>query len=305
MVAFNINADFSLRGQFSISGSQPGPTGVSGANHSYDDGYVRVDQTGNAQGYTSFWGYNNAAQNSGANLLMHSATSFATDHSSKDSDDPYAGFEVAYSANPWRWGQTRVGIEFGFGFLPISIKDDKPTAGIFNRTTYSFDTGGILLPTAPYNGGPSGIGPTIQDVATAVGSDTVPGIIGGSRTLDVTLLTLRLGPSFYWDLSQRFGLSAGAGVALGILPGELKYDEVITFSDGSTSHNQGQASSTEITYGGYVGAALTCHLIAHGDVYLAAQFMPMASTTFEGQGRQARLNLDAPIYISAGLNWPF
>jgi len=307
MVAFNISADFSMRGQFGISGSQPGPAGVPKADHFYDDGYVRVDQTGNAQGYTSFWGYNDPAQNAGGNqLLMHSATSFSTSQSAKESDDPYVGFELGYGASPWRWGQTRVGFEFGFGFLPIDIKDDRPAAGSFSRTTYAFDTGGIVLPTAPYNGGPSGIGPTIQDIATVVGSDNnVPGTISGSRSLDVTLLTLRLGPSFYWDLGQRFGLSVGAGGALGIVPGDLKYDEVLVLSDGSSSHNQGKVSSTQITYGGYVGATLTYHAVAHGDIYLAAQFMPMASTTFEGQGRQARLNLDGQIYISAGLNWPF
>jgi hypothetical protein len=114
-----------------------------------------------------------------------------------------------------------------------------------------------------------------------------------------------LGPSFYWDLSQRLGLSVGAGGAVGILPGDLKFDEVLTLSDGSMSHNQGKVSSTQVTYGGYVGAAVMYHAVTHGDLYLAAQFMPMASTTFEGEGRQARLNLQGQVFISAGLNWPF
>ncbi len=309
VVGFNINAEFSTRGVFGISGSQPGPAGVPAVDHFYDDGYVRVDQTGNAQGYTSFWGYNSASQYDPAThtLAMHSSTSFATSQSSKESDDPYVGLEVAYSLSPWRWTQTRLGFEIGFGYLPINIKDNEQAPGIVDRATYSFDTGNIVLPTPPYNGGPSGIGPTIHDVATIVNAHNLDrATIGGSRTLDVSLLTLRLGPTFYWDLSQYFGLSIGAGGAVGIVPGDLKFDETITdLLDGSTAHNQGKVSSTQVTYGGYVGAALMWHLVAHGDVYLGAQFMPMASTTFQAQGREAKLNLDGQVYISAGLNWPF
>ncbi len=307
LVGFNINADFTTHGQFSISESKPGPAGVSGVDHLYDDGYVRVDQTGNAQGYTSYWGYENASQYNGANhtLQMHSATSFTTSHSGNNSDAPYVGAELAYTANPWLWGETHLGFEFGFGYLPIQIKDNMQAQASVTRSIYSFDTGGILMPTAPYNGGPSGIGPTIHDIATALPGDTVPGTIGGTQTLEVNLLILRLGPSFYWDLGQHFGASAGAGAAVGIMPGELKYDELITLPDGSTAHNQAQADSTPITFGGYVGGAVMWHAVSHGDIYVSAQFMPMGSKTFDGQGRQARLNLQGQVLISAGVNWPF
>jgi hypothetical protein len=308
LVGFNIKADFSMRGQFAISGSQPGPAGVSGVDHFYDDGYVRVDQTGNAQGYTSYWGYDNAAQYNSAShtLLMHSTTSFTASQNAQESDNPYFGFDLAYGPSPWRWGETkRLGFEVGFGFLPIRIKDDQPTAAILDRAIYSFDTANIVMPTAPYHGGPSGIGPTIHDTATALPGVTAPGTITGSRTLAVDLVALRLGPSLYWALSDRFALSIGFGGALGIIPGNLKYDETITSPGGSTTHNQGQVGSTQITYGGYAGATFLCHLMPHADAYLGAQFMPMASTTFEGQGRQARLNMDGQVFISAGLNWPF
>ena len=44
------------------------------------------------------------------------------------------------------------------------------------------------------------------------------------------LYTLRLGPSVYWDLNEYLGLSAGAGPALGIVSGNLKYNETVTTS---------------------------------------------------------------------------
>ncbi len=34
-------------------------------------------------------------------------------------------------------------------------------------------------------------------------------------------------------------------------------------------------------------------------------FMPLGRSTFSGGGRQARLDLNGAIYVSAGINWPF
>src|ERR1017187_10992245 len=46
MVGFNISANFNTKGTFNIPGNNA-------ANGIYDNGYVRVDDTGNAQGYRS------------------------------------------------------------------------------------------------------------------------------------------------------------------------------------------------------------------------------------------------------------
>ena len=80
LVGVNIDAEFKMSGQFSVSGSQPGTPGQPGVDHIYDDGYVRVDETGNAQGLTSYWGYNNASQYDpvAQTLTFHSASSFTT-----------------------------------------------------------------------------------------------------------------------------------------------------------------------------------------------------------------------------------
>src|SRR5580698_4129649 len=39
----------------------PGPA-AGGSNHLYNDGYVRVDQSGDAGGLTTYWGYQNPSQ---------------------------------------------------------------------------------------------------------------------------------------------------------------------------------------------------------------------------------------------------
>ena len=144
LVGLNIKADFSLNGRFGISGAQRRPPGV------YDDGYVREDQTGNAQGYTGYWGYDNAAQYDPAarTLQMHGANSFDTTGSARRSDAPFLGFDMAYGDSYWRWKRVRIGWELGFGLLPVNITDDRSLPAQINRTVYSFNVpDGVVAPT--------------------------------------------------------------------------------------------------------------------------------------------------------------
>lgn len=306
-MGLNLKADFSLDGQFGISGSQPGATGGSGVNHFYDDGYVRVDQTGNAQGYTSYWGYNNASQYGPAaqTLLMHSAKSFGLSSGTGEGGGVQVGFDMAYGGDFAHWGKTLVGWELGFGLLPISIKDTRPLGAVFTRTAHSFDASGIVLPTAPYNGGPSGLGPTLRDVATALPDDTIAGTVTGSRSLDLTLHNVRLGPTLWWELHPRWAVSVSGGAALGIVSGDYKFDETVVLADGGSTRNTGKIGATDVVYGGYVSAVAVYHAVANGDIFVGAQFMPLGDVLVRGGGRQARLHFGEGVYLSAGINWSF
>jgi hypothetical protein len=305
-VGLNIKADFKLSGSFAVSGNNPGQTNVAGVNHFYDDGYVRVDDTGNAQGYTSYWGYNNAPQFDGANTLtFHSANSYTTSGGAGASAAPQIGVDLAYGGHLYRMGSALVGWEFGFGWLPITIKDDSQLTATVSRSAHQFDTAGIVLPTAPYNGGSSGIGPTIHDTATASSGDIVLGVpVTGSRELDVTLYNFRLGPTVHWELHPKIAVAVSGGAAMGIIKGDLKFNETLSFAGGS-ANSSGKFSDTQMTYGGYLNAKLMYHAVENGDYYMAVQYMPLGSVNFSGGGREARLNMSGGLYISAGINWPF
>jgi len=307
-LGLNLRADFSMSGTFAISGNPAGPAGVSGANHFYDDGYVRVDNTGNAQGYTSYWGYKNASQYDPATqtLTLHSATSFTySGGGASKSDAPYLGVDLAYGGDLFRWRQVKIGWELGFGLLPIDIQDSRTLSTTLTQMVQTYKTTGLVLPGAPYNGGPSGYGPTLADVATAQPNQTIAGTITGSRSLEVTLYNIRLGPTLYWPFHRRFALQGSGGFAMGVVAGDYKFNETIVLVNGNTSANTGQIGATDIVYGGYVAATLLYHLEEHADLFLGAQFMPLGSTTISGQGRQARLDLGSGVYLSAGLSWPF
>jgi hypothetical protein len=313
MVGMNISANFTEKGMFNIPNKNL-------ANGIYDDGYVRVDSTGNAFGQTSYWGYNNgtpptsqynpAGDGGNGTISMHSVTSYALTaaDSTKENGGAFPGFDMAYGDNLWYWKHARVGWELGVGILPISIKNTSSMTATVNQSTYTFDAGGIVVPTAPYQGGFNRQGgePTISGTPSSVTSQTfLNQTVIGTRTLNVMLYTIRLGPSFYWDLTEDFGMSLGAGPAVGIASEKLDYDETITTPDSISYNNKGSIGGTDVVFGGYVSGALMYHVLDNADIFLGAQYMPLGNASLNGGGRQAQLKLGGQINISIGVNWPF
>jgi hypothetical protein len=299
-VGMNISANFSRSGTFGISGNNP-------AQGIYDDGYVRPDQNGDPNS-TSYWGYNNRAlqyNSTAQTLTMTAATSFSANSSSKESG-VFPGFDMAYGGNLWYWKHARVGWELGFGWLPVNISESSTTLATVNQNTYTFSTGtlGVAFPTAAsYQGSADGTG-NIISTAFSQSTTNINGTVSGKQTLDVMLYTVRLGPTFYWDLSDHLSLSLGAGPAVGLVSGDYKYDEIIT-ANGVSDHNSGRIGGTELVYGGYVNTTVLCHVVDNGDIFAGVQFMPMSNATISGGGRSGRLNLGGQLYFSVGINWPF
>ena len=309
-----------IKDEFKMSGGNFGINGNSGEN--YDDGYVRTDDTGNApnpndgRSMTSYWGYQNPSQYVGNTLTMHRATSFSASGSSGGgADSPNVGLDLAYGDSYWYWGHAKLGWELGFDFLPIHLANSSTMSGTVSSTAYTFEVpanglnGPFQMPGAPYNGPASGIGPLIYyDSTGSSSSGSVPGTITGTHTLDTMLYAMRLGPSLYWDIGQKFGVYATAGPAIGLTSGNFEYDETITYNPGSgtiTAHNHGEINGTSLIYGGYVNATFVYHVVEGGDFYLGGQFMPMSSATFSSGGRSGKLDLSGQVYITAGINWPF
>ena len=70
------NAPVSFKTPVSIKGfgGNPAPSAPrytpDGDRYNYDNGYVLVDSTGNAMGYTRYWGYDSASQVSGNTIAL-------------------------------------------------------------------------------------------------------------------------------------------------------------------------------------------------------------------------------------------
>ena len=297
-VGLNLKADFKTSGNLTLEHGGPGQ---------FDDGFVGVDDTGNAQGFTSNWGYQNAGQVSGNTLTFHKASAFDSGGVStfRKDDTPYIGFEAAYGGTIKKWGFTRLGWEAGFGFMPVSMKDRRPLSGTLTFDT--FEVSGITFPDAPYPGSFTSAGsPTVQANPTPGAPLTGPGTLNGTRELDLTMYTLRLGPTFYWHFARRWGLNASLGPAVSIATGDYKYDEQATLTGTSiTGHVVGKFGKTDVLYGGYVNAIVLFRLENQGDLFAGVQFMPLTGTTFSKGGREAKLDASAGIHFMAGVSWPF
>jgi len=304
---FNVKADFSLNGPVSVNRQPTGPVGQPGADHYYDDGYVRVDNTGNAGGDTTYWGYDNASQVDVANnrIVMRSVRSF--DASEQISEDAGAspGLDVAYGGHIRDWGRLRLGWEAGYGFTPFDFKDSTTLDAVFERDVQAFSTGGIALPPAPYSGGPSGIGPAIPDVSTALPDEILGGTITGTRELDVNLHALRAGVTLFWRFQPRWSLVGSLGPAMGLVPGSYNYAETFNMSDGSVATESGSLSHTEVVFGGYAAATIHYRVMQSADVYLGLQFMSLQDAEFGNSQREATLDLGATFNLAMGVNWPF
>ena len=297
IVGMNISASFNDSGAFSVNS----PAGV------YDNGYVHP--SGNAFGTTTDWGYQSAAQYDPVahTLTMTGSTGFAPNGNTAQEvgGPPSPGFEMTYGGNLWYWKHARVGWDLGFGLLPVGITGKQMLSGQIDQNVYSFGTGTIeSMPPPGYSGASSGSGPAIYSTPVLIGQTSSSGSISSSHTLDATLYTVRFGPSFYWDLTGRVGMSLGGGPVVGIVSSDYKYNEIITTIAGST-RNTGGIHGTKLTYGGYVNASVMYHVQQDADIYISAQYMPMGNATISGGGREGRLNLGGQIYISAGINWPF
>jgi hypothetical protein len=312
----NIKTDFRSAGTFPISGNNPGAA-VGGINHEYDNGYVRLDATGDAAppgqpSQTTNFSYTDAGQyDPAANTLTYQATrSFALSApASKQIDDlPDLGFDLAYGSTIRVWQHASIGWEFGFNMNFLAPKDRTSLTGdaTITRHQYTSTSPSGSFPPANQPGNPSGAGSaTINDTPTDLGDITTSGTITGSRGLDATLYNLRLGPLFRWEFYPRWTVNASAGVAFTIIDAEYTFDETLTLTGGATSRNRGHFGTTDFSLGGYAGAVLMYDTGNNWEPYLGAHFYSMQDSKVAKAGRSANIDLGAAIYISAGINWTF
>ena len=308
---FNVKGSFSLSGQFPISGNNPGIVGDPAVDHVYDDGYVRVDQTGNALGLSGYWGYESASQyDSGSQqILFQNATSFTGAGTGTADNDFSVGAELAYGGVLRQWEGMKLGWEFGFAWLPMEISDSSPIGVLINGDTYghAMPTGVQVLPQAPYQGGPSGVGgSTISAASTLVGSfSDVDGTVLGSRNLEMDLFIFRLGPTLFFDVMPEMGLSVSAGPAVALVSQTYSYRESVKLLNGATANNRGSFSDSTFVYGAYLSVMGTYHVEENGDIYVGFQYLPLSDAGLSQGGREATADFSGQIMFSAGISWTF
>lgn len=297
----NFKADFQNKASY-FGPVNPGPA-TGGANHTYNDGYVLVDSSGNAGGLTWNWGYQNSSQYNPAGAGSMQFHAIQSSSSSSTTDDPQYGGELVYQrviSNLPLLPSGRWGFEIGFGLTDINLKDNR--SGTVPVITDTYALNGALPPSAGYNGTFSGPGALLGDTPTrTLGSAALT----SNQKLSGQLFSIRLGPFAEWNLTSELSLAASVGLTLA--PAIIDYDfsETGSLPGGGTYSNSGHASKTELLYGPYVGAMLRYDFTKSWGVYVGAQFQSLNNMDISSGTHTARLDQSATVYGTVGLCWRF
>jgi hypothetical protein len=252
------------RGRNSSSGSGTSvPSGT--GDHAYDDGFVNQDGATFTTGTTWFWGYDNASQLQGNDLLFHSAsnssfTRFSSSFSerlkrSSWSDDLSGAGVFAKLESPelLRRQGLSVSLEMAYSWAHDDTSNFTRdvyhaeqasrlvTGGVNGTIEDRYDVTGIFLPLAPYEGTFGGPGVTIPNAPysrTFLGGSGSGEEVTETRTavfssdvhesFEVDLHTLSFGPRVNWACCQDVRMGFGFGLALNIADWNADYEETLT-----------------------------------------------------------------------------
>jgi hypothetical protein len=294
----NFKADFHNHASY-FNAVNPGPA-AGGADHTYNDGYVRVDSSGNAGGLTWNWGYQNSSQVAGDTMQFHAIQSSS---SSSATDNPQYGAELVYqrvighlpflSSGCW-------GLETGFGYTDLDLRDNR--SGTVPVTTDTFPLNGVLPPGAGYNGTFVGPGALLGDTPTRT---TESAALTSNQKLSGQMFSIRLGPFAEWNFTHKLSLDASVGLTLAPTMVDYDFSETGSLAGGGTFEANGHSSKTELLYGPYVSGMLRYDFTKSWGVYVGAQFQSLTDLEQSIGGRTARLDPGATVYVTVGASWRF
>jgi hypothetical protein len=298
---FSLGARFGMnfKAAFHNSGAaNPGPA-IGGIDHNYDDGYVRVDSSGNAGGVTWNWGYQNAAQVVGDTIQFHANRSgIPSDPANhKITDDPQYGAELTYQRiigpflSSGRWG-----LEAAFGWTDLDLRDNRSGFGL----TDTYQLNGILPPLPGYSGTFAGPGAVIGDTPTRT---VTP--LNSRQKLSGQMFSLRVGPFAEWYILPQLSVSGSIGMSL--VPACVDYDfsETMLLPTGATAVTSGRSSRSQLLYGPYASALVRYECGNGWGIYAGAQFQRLNNLDQSVGTRTARLDQSATLYGVVGLSWRF
>ena len=318
LMGLNISVNFQRLGGLALS--DPGPVTGTDVNRNYDNGYVRVDSTGNNHGGfigTWYWSYQNPNSFQGDHLVVQSYASRPNGSSDGHQDDPYSGIELTYSRQLLRGEHWRAGLEAGFGWTPISIMDSSAVRTKAYRTNDTYFGSGVeAWPLPPGPATYTGPGAVIDAAPTDRSTDVLPGaaVVTGSRQLEADLFLWRLGPYIEVPLSEKFSAIFSGGLTLGLAHSSFSFqNEQVTITDPTylndplqlAQRRSGSGSETDFLVGGYVGGSLSYALTRDLSLALGARFQAEGQTLSDAKGKQALLSLGQSVYVTFGAAYSF
>lgn len=318
--SFLINADFTSATpapSIGAVGASGGTVPSTAVDRFYDDGFVRIDISGNAGGTTWFWGYNDASQvagvgTPGATLTFHSSPSPADQFTRGSRDAVLPGFELSYGRVLKEWevrpGQfASFGLMGSFGYTDLRLRDSGVAAGTVLLTTDTYAIGaGTVPPAPPYSGTFAGPGPVIPDnpnggrvIAPAAATATVVNRVEG-RMYAVTL-----GPFFEVPFHERLLAKFSGGLAVAVADRSYSFSETVAVVGAPVTSRSGRVSSADLLAGASFQMGLGWMITERWSLDVAGQYQYLGTTRQSVQGKTAMLDLQSAVSVLASVNFHF
>ena len=317
-LGLNITADFRRFGGFPAA-TDPGPASVATVDRNYDNGYNRVDITGNDHepGFpntTWNWGFQGGGSVQGNSIVLQSASSPANAVSKNNDAGVNHGFEISYQRELKREEKWRGGLEVAFGFTTLSIRDSRVLHNEVNLVTDTFAVpGGVeAIPGYPFGPNDSYAGSYVppgalldssldagQRVRSTVSSVTS---ITGERKLDANLYLIRIGPYVEFPLTEKVALFANAGLNLAIGDSTFTYSETVAYNGATRATRSASGSQLDVLVGGYAGGGFSYAFNEKWGAFAGAQFQT-AGRSFNNQGgKESVLDMGQTVVVTVGVS---
>lgn len=303
-LGFNVKASF--RSSLASTGANPGPATGGGLDRVYDDGYVKLDSSGNAGGQTWNWGYENDGQVDpvGGTLALSAVAGSDPAVVNNVDDDPLVGGELTYTRYLFEFGHANWGFEIGGTYTPVSISDGSTLSANANLVRDLYPLNGITPPAAPYHGTFAGPGPVIGDSPTR--TPTTEGVaFSGNRKLESSVFGIRLGPNLDIPMGNPLSLQLSGGLYMQYADSKFTYSETASLAGGATQLQSGSVSQQDWVVGGYVRGQLTVALSRTIGLFAGVEYVFSDQINLGTPTHQATLDLDGAAYGMAGLAFKF
>jgi len=311
-VGYHMTASISRMAPFS-SAADLGLSTAPGVSRVYDDGYVRLDSSGNAGDLTWNWGYSDPKQVSTADSVeQHSFSgSFSSEAQRLGGGAPQHGFEVTYNRQishlGGKYDNGAWGFLAGFSRTDFSVHDSQTLSATLDTTTDTYPLGGVIPPLAPYQGSFQGPGPLISGVPGRGFSSIANGAsIIGQRSFEADIYGLRVGPYVEIPIGRYLSVSLSIGVAVGVVDSELRYNNTLVIPGSSVRLSQtGRGFDNDVVPGWYLDLNVNVPVYRSLSVTGGFQFEGFDRYTHNSGVDRVELNMVEACFFTVGLAYSF
>lgn len=287
------------------------PGGTSGFGE-YDDGYVRVDISGDTT-LTSNWGYSDYNRQfdpaNGGSLALSVTQGIAGGGSSQTTENA-PGFELFVLREMGRVEFNQTVLPWGFSsrlhYARFDVEDSGSVPLNARRITDRFALNGVIPPLAPYNGSFTGPGALISTAASRTES-IVPGgsTSRGMRQLEVDLVSSSFGAWIEIPFSDRRSLELEGGISLAIADGNYAHQSEVTGPGGVLGTTRDQADRTSFLPGFHVGLAATYGLTERWDLLISGRYQYLDDFAIRAGSSAAELSFSHSFVLTTGVRFRF